>query len=602
MEEGQEPTRQGNPEWDNAPRWKKLKTFRKLEDVKTFEQWAQENPHVGNAQKKRAIYCHLRNLGEIPSISPKARRKKLTPPTLKRWNRLYKKYGIVGLLPKTGRPGERALSEKGKNKVRGILYLNPRATAAHIHRELEASWEKLSYPTVRRFVRKERKRNPQFHAWLDDPNQHKGSFAPAFGDADENIDYLNQLWEADASRTVNVLIDGHIYFFYSVIDIFSRRAMVSITDRPRASALAVLLRTAIGAWGKPETIRVDFGQDFRAKEIMAGLERLEIKIAPMLPFSPERKSFIERFIGRYKRQLLQYQPGFFGQDSKEASAIRAREREFKGKTYEVKLSRQKLSERSNKWLREEYEQTPHRGLGGIRPAVMAAQSPVPARHIPDRALNFLLCPGGTRKMTREGVYYKGGKFFSPEIADLIGQEIEVREDLESAGILYIFAGSPREFRGIAKDASLADYSPEQLTQLGKQQEAANREQAHAWGVLAEDYLREKENRPRKKKAIITPLPRRVKFESHEVREATKAAAARERALQQSGEVEPQADQGRSYGATCEIEEYDAIVRDQREGKPVSADRLAWKREFEGTEFFKEAYPREKKRAAAAAPK
>jgi transposase InsO family protein len=572
MEEGQEPIGQGNLEWDNAPRWKKLVAFRKLEDIKAFEQWAQENIHVGNAEGKRAIYCALRNDGEIPSISPKARRKKLTPPTLKRRIRSYKKDGIIGLLPKTGRPGERALSEKGKDKIRGILYLNSRTTAAHIHRELKASGEKISYPTVRRFVRKERKRNPQFHAWLDNPDRHRGSFVPAFGKADQNISYINQLWEADASRTVNVLIDGKIYFFYVVIDIFSRRAKVLIIDRPRASVLAALLRMTINDWGKPEAIRVDFGKDFRAKEIAAGLERLKIRIAPMLPYSPQMKGYVERFIGRYKRQFLQYQPGFIGQDAEEAAAIRAREREFKGKIYESRLSLQGLQEKSNEWIREKYEQTPHRGLDGMLPVVKAAQSPVPAQYIPDRATNFLLCPSGIRKMTREGIFYKGGRFFSLEIADLIGQEVEVREDLENAGLVYVFAGSPREFRGIAKDASLADYSPDQYKEAKKQQRADNREEARARGVLAENYLQEKESRPKKTRTTMSPLIRRVKFDSHEVREASKLAEVRTQLEDEirAPEAIAQPDgEGFFYGSDSEIRDYENIMRKIERGEPIT---------------------------------
>ncbi len=203
---------------------------------------------------------------------------------------------------------------------------------------------------------------------LTNPDAFKSRFRLAGSNSDATVTRLNEVWQIDASPMDALCIDGR-YAVYAAVDVYSRRLVLYVSKTPRASAVGLLLRRAITAWGVPERIKTDNGSDFTAKvsERLFAALGIERELSPA--FTPEAKAFVERAIGTFQRDLGPLLPGFIGHSVADRKVIEAR-RAFAARlgqsaadAFAVELTGAELQAYCDAWAENRYQHRPMRPCG-----------------------------------------------------------------------------------------------------------------------------------------------------------------------------------------------------------------------------------------------
>ncbi len=268
----------------------------------------------------------------------------------------------------------------------------------------------------------------------------------------------NQLWEIDASPADVLLLDGR-YSIYAVVDIYTRRMMVSVTKTPKTSAVLALVRRAILTWGVPDILRTDNGADFVSYEFKRAMSALAIHQDITDPFSPEQKGSVERAIGTLQRGLMPLLPGYVGHNVADRKKIEAR-KSFAKRLGEkdqdifcVELTHAELSEKINHWVEHKYHHNPHAGINDKTPFQMIAEWNGPIRTINnERVLDLLLAPivgkDGIRTVTKFGIQADKAYFMHPDL--MVGDTVLCRYDPADMGRIYVYSDDGREFICVAE--------------------------------------------------------------------------------------------------------------------------------------------------------
>lgn len=347
----------------------------------------------------------------------------------------------------------------------GIYAEKPHLTAGQyrdaLRNNLAAGAALPKVHTINRFLRRWRDDNKRIDMKLRDPDRAKSKFAPAIGDAAAGIERTNQVWQLDASPADVMCRDGR-HKLTVVIDVATRRALVLVTDQPRAIAHLALFRAFALRLGLPEKVKTDNGQDYRAVNFTATMAALGIEQEFCPPFSPERKPFIERFIGTLQRDLLATLPGFTGHNVAQAQQLRARKKfsERLGMSdddaFSVNLTAAELQGAILAWL-DDYHATKHSTLG-CSPAERAAELGAGRRGTPDaRELDICLMPladnGGRRTVLRDGIRVEGATFIAEWIGARAGSDVIVRIDPVDMGRIHCFDPATHQYVGEALEPS-----------------------------------------------------------------------------------------------------------------------------------------------------
>lgn len=278
---------------------------------------------------------------------------------------------------------------------------------------------------------------------------------------------LNEVWQIDASPSDVMTTDGR-YTIYVCEDIFSRRLVATVTKTPRASAVGLLIRKAIIAWGVPERIKTDNGSDFIAHTTQRLFAALGIEHEKSAPFAPEQKGHIERAIGTLQRGLMRTLEGFIGHSVADRKVIEGRKAfaarlgETPEDMFEIKLSAADLAKRVDDWCADVYGRSAHSGLKGRTPFEVAATSAAKIRRIEDlRALDMLLAPvagkDGLRTVTKTGLRIDGAHYIGGFLN--VGETVLVRMDVADMGRAYVYADDGETFLGEAFAPELAGIDP-----------------------------------------------------------------------------------------------------------------------------------------------
>lgn len=282
---------------------------------------------------------------------------------------------------------------------------------------------------------------------MTNPDDWRNKYMLAFGDASEHITALNQLWELDATPAdVECVWEGNRKRVHitGVIDVWSRRARMFVTETPRASATAQLVRGAILDWGKPEVCKTDNGSDYVAQRLALTFDNLEILQVLCTPFSPHEKPHIERFFKTFSHDLLELKPGYVGHSVAERKGIESK-RSFakrlmtKGELIEVRMTPDELQAFCDDWLKVYH----HRKHGGLQcsPAEQAAAFQGEIAQVSDeRALDMLLAEpaggDGSRTVTKKGLKVDNIWYVAPELQP--GMVVQVYYDETDMGRLVVY--------------------------------------------------------------------------------------------------------------------------------------------------------------------
>lgn len=216
-----------------------------------------------------------------------------------------------------------------------------------------------SYHQTYRFLTAWKAKNSELLTASTNPDQWKNKYMVAFGDASADVVRLNQRWEMDATPADWMLTDDdgtqRRYSASAVVDVYSRRKLFVLSPTPKSETHKLTLRLALLAWGVPEEIVTDNGQDYQARDFQETLRQLGIEHHTTAPFSPWEKPHVERGIQTLLHSNLEALDAFIGHNVAERSAIEARrtfaERLFKkDETVTVAISGQQLQALINDWI------------------------------------------------------------------------------------------------------------------------------------------------------------------------------------------------------------------------------------------------------------
>ena len=285
----------------------------------------------------RSLHVDAWVLERVPRISPRS---------LERWRSA--KAAAKDRTPSIG--CDRAAARKGKGvldvaengKVRltilAALADNQHFTAEHIRDLVESEYGKtltvrsggsersVPLPPIRTFQHHLKAlRNDQAVVLMrvQNPDQFRSTMAPRGSGTLAHVTQANQLWQIDASPVDALCTDGR-HAVYVCLDIATRRMILFVSRTPRASAVALMIRKAILAWGVPDLIKTDNGSDFTARDTQRLFASLGVDVELSDPYQPQQKGHVERAIGDFQKDCATMLPGFVGHSVADRKAIEQR--------------------------------------------------------------------------------------------------------------------------------------------------------------------------------------------------------------------------------------------------------------------------------------
>lgn len=398
-----------------------------------------------------------------------------------RFMKSYKEEGLAGLLPNLEAKRPIKLDKvEYKSYIVASITQYPHVSNLILFQIFEQKYQGVTgYRNFCRYVSKYKKEHAQELMLMTNPDKWRGKYQLAVGKADEYIVRLNQEWQIDSTIADIMLADNKRYNIVGIIDVYSRRAVLHVSETSSSEAVLACLSKALNAFGKPEVLKTDNGKDYVSIRVKDSLHALGIRQEICPPFSPEKKPFIERFFKTFSHNLLTLYEGYVGHSVEARKAIESRKsfaaRLFrKEEKVDLRLSREELQSFCDNWLSNYYHVTKHRSLG-VSPLEQAATYKGDVyRYQSMEALAILMAPrsgDGVRTVTKEGIYVDGGRYFHQYLALHIGKKVKVLFAEEDWGKAYVFT-LKGEFIAVAKDYEREGYSRQELAMAikGKQKQ------------------------------------------------------------------------------------------------------------------------------------
>jgi transposase len=235
----------------------------------------------------------------------------------------------------------------------------------------------------------------------------------------------NERWEWDHTRMDNfVLYKGkEIRPWLSIIrDSYSGYIIsyLLLPYNPHAGTVANLILLAIKQYGLPQAIKTDWGKDFQAERVLAGLKELGVYVSKARPFSGWEKPVVEGGFRTIKLQFCKLMPGYSQQDPrfrKEIERVWGKEELLTFEEYERKFS--EYVENYNLEKAEEYRPFERKGIDG----------------------DFLYWAFAERKIrtvTKATIRLENEYYYADELEEYEGQKVEVRLDDSNDSYVKVF--------------------------------------------------------------------------------------------------------------------------------------------------------------------
>lgn len=533
--------------------------------------------------------------------------------TLYRWETAYREQGRGGLAGQYVSRQATSVPAHMQAFIQGMIVDHPHCSVSAIRQAMDARFNGQAIPSlsaVRRFVNGWKEHNGSLLLYLKNPDEWKNRYQYAFGDASEQIERLNQLWEFDSTPGDVMLTDGR-HTVIGVIDVYSRRGKLLVSPTSKAEAVAALTRRAILDWGVMEKAKTDNGADYVSNHMVRVFSDLEIEQILCPPFTPEAKPHIERFLGTFSHAIVELLPGYIGHSVSDRKAIEAR-RTFAQRMMQsgsdpvtIHLSSAEFQTICDRWVSAMYHHNVHGSLNGRTPDQVAREWTGPVRRISDeRALDVLLCPapagGGTRQVKKDGIAIDGAPFFAPELAGHEGETVRVLLDRTDYGTVYVFGldgaficraiNPDRTGHDRAEVASRARAVQKQVIQeAAKEARKVAREAKTRF--IYEEILQHREAQianvvemPKRHEDYTTPALEEASMAAEDARRTVmgpQPIGISEEEERAAGNVIrlAEARQGRRMPAS-EMEAYEMLMEDMAGGRPVTENDSKWAAEFD----------------------
>ena len=261
-----------------------------------------ESSGLSNTKARMEFCLNFNNKKILPDSSVRAVVSNICERTLFNLQKNYETMGLAGLADNYGnRKGASKIEARPELKelILGLIYYNPDISSKLIMRALRTKfgWDNVpSYKTIRNWVLKWKNENESLLLAIKNPDAWRNKFQAAAGSQSEKIVRLNQRWEFDSTPTDIMLDDGSRHNIVGVIDVYSRRLKLLVSNSSNSKAVTSITRACLLEWGVPEEVKTDNGADYASKHMRRVFDSLEIKQIFCKPFIRELKTFTLRDI------------------------------------------------------------------------------------------------------------------------------------------------------------------------------------------------------------------------------------------------------------------------------------------------------------------
>lgn len=399
------------------------------------------------------------------------------PEQVRVWRRRLREVGLDGLLDGRGRPkGSSAIGMdvELRNFVAAQIGARPHLSAVTLQKLIALPMEDdglarhIPLRTLQSYIAPLRPERNALVKAVANPDQFRSHHRAALGSLSQNVVRINQRWEIDATRGDCMCLVRDEYgretqrrqTLTMLIDVFTRRAVIVVSEQTGAAPTRALLRRAILQFGLPEYVKIDNGKEFKNAAVDRFCREAQIRMEFSKEFHPEAKAHVERMFGTVMHGLFELLPGYVGHNIAQRKAIEGRNsfaHRFgqEGRIlFETSLSPADLQARIDAWLEREYHARVHSELG-MPPAEMAAMHAAAARMIDDpRQLDALLMDAAVRQISKGMIRYDNRFYGSPETGALeltqTGRRVQIRVDPLDPGYIAVYSADGSSFLAVAQ--------------------------------------------------------------------------------------------------------------------------------------------------------
>jgi transposase InsO family protein len=339
--------------------------------------------------------------------------------------------------PKTKKIDER---EDLRNYIISYIHDYAHANMSVLRRELVGRFADVpSLSTLTRWVDSWKKQNAATYLRATNPDKFRNKYMSAFGSQSQDVTQPNHRWELDSTPADILLVDGR-YSVIALIDVYTRRANLLVSNRSKSEAIISLMRQTILKWGMPYSIKTDNGADYASNAMKNACNVLAIWQEFCPPYSPEKKPHVERFLGTFNHDWLPTLPGYAGHNVETRQAIRS-QRSFADnrvkpdRSIEIRLTSEEFQNACTNWV-VAYNDRVHGSLGMHSPNTCWNAAGFFPREPELRNLDLLLAFQGTRKVLKSGISFGGGMYIAGNL--LPGDEVKISIDAADMGRIYVF--------------------------------------------------------------------------------------------------------------------------------------------------------------------
>ncbi len=235
---------------------------------------------TGSFDPGRSKNDFFRHAAAKTYIDPEGNPRRISPHTIKKWHRYYKKNGFEGLMPqsRSDEGKSRALNQDHKDQIRYLLEKYPRITAAETYRQLLSNGSidigEVSVSTIERFVRLVRKEDTSPKA----KEMHRYERA-----------HINEVWYGDTcfGPYLHTPEGKKRIYFMALIDDASRFIVAAdVFFNDNYENLMYLIRSAVLKHGVPHLFSFDNGSSYRNQQMELLAARIGSSVHYCEPFTP----------------------------------------------------------------------------------------------------------------------------------------------------------------------------------------------------------------------------------------------------------------------------------------------------------------------------
>ncbi len=363
------------------------------------------------AEPTREQNEYFRTLAEKPHLFPHYGPRQFAPSTFKAWLATYRKDGFEALKPKIradrGRP--RRLSDAEMEVIRVQCKAYPNLTVIKLFEKLLAEGQlgdpPICYSNLIRIIRKEDLM----------PKIKRNDVRKRY-----ETEYVNDLWVCDFMHGPSVRADRrrHKAILCAIIDDNSRMIVGhGFAAGESVSALTVVLKDALSAYGLPRRLYVDNGPSFSSDLLAKACAQAHISLTHSKPYDSPSRGKIERFFRTVRLRFLDT----IGDD----------------------ISLGELNQAFSSWLQNDYHHKQHKGIDA-RPIdrYHASVAKVDIRRLSKAELDEIFLIRHERVVNNDAtISFKGNIYEVP--AAYIRQRIELRHPVDAPTQLWLYDNAVR---------------------------------------------------------------------------------------------------------------------------------------------------------------